>query len=132
MKKEEVVIFSKTNQFHHEIKTWERLLDFFKQENAILKTRLSEVVDTIIDKEFLTPAEQFQNIFISTDEFIEELKIDIRDQLKIVDIDSRSVGQKTDYSLIKKQERLRNEMESLEKRFSKDKNDFNKYLATAL
>jgi len=132
MKKEGPGIFSKAEQFHHESKTWGRLLDFFKQENTILKNRLSEVVDTTTDKEFLTLAEHFQNSFVTKDEFIEELKKDIREQAMVIENLNRVVGEHTDNRLIKKQEKLRNEMESFEKSFSKDKNEFNKYLATLL
>ena len=62
------VIISKPDQFNYEIKTWARLLDFFKQENTFLKNRLAEVVDYRADKEFLALAEQFQNKFIIKDE----------------------------------------------------------------
>ena len=58
------VKLSKPDQFHHENKTWRRLLDFFKQENSFLKTRLSEVLDKSTDKNFLALAEHFQNKFI--------------------------------------------------------------------
>ena len=132
MKNEGFGTFSKAEQFHHENKTWERLLDFFKQENTILKNRLSEVVDTTTDKEFLTLAEHFQNIFITKDEFIEELKDDIKAQSTALHNATRLNGENTDNRYIKRQEKLRNEMESLEKSFSKDKNEFNKYLATVL
>jgi len=50
---------SRPEQFLHENKTWNRLLEFFKQENAHLKNRLAEVVDHKVDKEFLALAEHF-------------------------------------------------------------------------
>ena len=120
---------SKPGQYHHENRTWTRLLEFFKQENTILKNRLAEVLDHNTDKEFLAKAEQFQNRFIIQDEFIDELRHDIN----LLD---RNLVEKGDslpeQVLVKKQEKLRNEMEYFEKDFSRLKNEFNKYLASVV
>jgi hypothetical protein len=43
-----------------------------------------------------------------------------------------SADKKADKKILKKQEKLRNEMETLERDFTKDKNQFNKYLASVL
>ena len=123
------VIISKPDQFHHEIKTWIRLLDFFKQENTILKNRLAEVVDYRADKEFLALAEQFQNKFIIKDEYIDELRHDTNLQARDLTSTNKAI---TDIKLIKRQERLRNELEYFEIDFIKLKNEFNKYLSTDL
>jgi hypothetical protein len=102
------------------------MLDFFKQENAFLKTRLSEVLDQKIDKEFLANAEQFQNKFIIQDEFMDELKHDIREVKGTVEkiIYPEGLAKIT----VSKYKRLRNEMEYLEKSFAALRNDFNDYL----
>ena len=123
------VIISKLDQFNHEIKTWSRLLDFFKQENTFLKNRLAAVVDYRADKEFLALAEQFQNKFIIKDEHIDELRHDTNLQAR--DLTSSNTAL-TDIKLIKRQERLRNELEYFEIDFIKLKNEFNKYLSTDL
>ena len=123
------VIISKPDQFNHEIKTWSRLLDFFKQENTILKNRLAEVVDYRADKEFLALAEQFQNKFIIKDEYIDELRHDTNLQARDLTSTNKAI---TDIKLIKRQERLRNELEYFEIDFIKLKNEFNKYLSTDL
>jgi seryl-tRNA synthetase len=124
-----IIKISKPDQFRHENKTWSRLLEFFKQENAFLKNRLSEVVDHKTDKEFLALVEQFQNKFILKDEFIDELRhdINIQDQ-ELVDSSDNLIDKK----LVKKQEKLRNEMEYFEKDFNNLKNEFNKYLSSVL
>lgn len=123
------VKISRPEQFHHENNTWSRLLEFFKQENAFLKNRLAEVVDQRTDKEFLALAEQFQNKFILKDEYIDELRHDINAQyLQLVN----SKDSLEDGKLIKRQEKLRNEMEYFEKDFNKLKNEFNKYLSSVL
>lgn len=120
---------SKPDQFHHENKTWGRLLEFLKQENTILKNRLSEVVDHNSDKEFLLLAEQFQNKFILKDDYIDELRHDINTQ------EFNLINRKDnllDTKLLKRQEKLRNEMEYFEKDFNQLKNEFNKYLSAVL
>lgn len=124
-----LVKITKPDQFHHENKTWNRMLEFFKQENTFLKNRLSEVLDNSTDKEFLALAEQFQNKFIIKDEYIDELRHDINEQDKKL---TESTANYIDINLIKRQEKLRNEMEYFEKDFNKLKNEFNKYLAKVL
>jgi seryl-tRNA synthetase len=123
------VKLSKPGQFQHENKTWVRMLDFIKQENSYLKTRLSEVLDHSTDRDFLALAEQFQNKFILKDEYIDELRHDINHQeQRLHEIEGDTVNDK----LTKRQEKLRNEMEYFEKDFNKLKNEFNKYLSTML
>jgi hypothetical protein len=117
-----------TDQFRHENKTWCRLLDFFKEENTFLKTRLSEVLDRSSDKKFLALAEQFQNKFIIKDEYIDELLHDINKQEDALGKTGDTLPGKT---LIKHQEKLRNEMEYFEKDFNTLKNGFNKYLSVS-
>ena len=124
-----LVKITKPDQFHHENKTWNRMLEFFKQENILFKNRLSEVVDNSTDKGFLALAEHFQNRFIIKDEYIDELRHDINEQDKKL---TESTANYIDINLIKRQEKLRNEMEYFEKDFNKLKNEFNKYLAKVL
>ncbi len=119
----------KPGQFHHENKTWLRLLEFFKQENTVLKNRLAEVLDHKTDKGFLAHAEHFQNSFILKDEFIDELRHDVNIQAQSLTSKEENV---LDPKIVKKQEKLRNEMEYLEADFAKLKNEFNKYLSINL
>lgn len=123
------VKISTKDQFHHENKTWIRLLEFFKQENYFMKTRLSEVVDHSSDKDFLALAEQFQNKFILKDEYIDELRHDINEQDRILDENS---AESLLTNLNRSQGKLRNEMEYFEKDFNSLKTEFNKYLSAGL
>jgi hypothetical protein len=123
---------SKLDQYHHEYRTWQRTLEFFKQENAFLKTRLSEVVDRNTDKEFLALAEQFQNQFIIKDDFIGELKHDINEMETTLKVTTVSIKVLADKKIEAKHNKLRNEIEYLEKNFTQLKNDFNKYLVSVL
>ena len=122
---------AKLDQYRYECSTWLRLLEFFKQENAFLKTRLSEVVDRNTDREFLALAEHFQNQFIIKDEFMDELRHDVNEIERGVK-DTNSYIKNTDSKLDARQNKLRNEMEYLEKNFTQLKNDFNKYLVSVL
>jgi len=130
------MVFGKLEQFHHENLTWERSLEFFKQENSFLKTRLSQVLDydgKDVDG-FMALVEQFQNQFILKDELIAELLHDIHAQetkLKhsFIDPNNSDVLNK---KLTRQQEKLRNEMIFFEKDFARLKNEFNNYLVQIL
>lgn len=123
------VLNSKPEQFLHETKTWSRLLEFIKQENTFLKNRLAAVLDHQTDKDFLALAEQFQNRFIINDELIDELRHDIN--LQENDF-AKNDDMACDHKTIRKQDKFRNEMEYFEKNFLGLKNEFNKYLSSAL
>lgn len=120
---------SKPEQFLHETKTWGRLLEFIKQENTILKNRLAAVLDHKTDKDFLALAEQYQNRFILNDELIDELRHDINLQENGF---AKRDSMVCDHITIRKQDKFRNEMEYFEKNFLSLKNEFNKYLSSAL
>ena len=121
---------SKQDQFVHENKTWERSLDFFKQENTLLKNRLSMVVDNKEDKELLIMAEYFLSQFILKDEFIDELKKDVNQHEKYI-IENFSNDNLIN-KILKKQEKLRNEIGFFEKDFSGLRHEFNKSIAQFL
>ena len=106
-------------QYRHENEAWERLLDFLKQENAFLKIRLSELIDNSIDKKTLAFAEHFQNLFILKDEFIDKRLIDIHEQEK---------NFRKNLKVVANQEKLRKDIQQLEKRFFDLKKEFNEYL----
>ena len=123
------IVISKPGQFNYENRSWIRLLEFFKQENTMLKNRLAEVVDQKADRDFLALAEQFQNKFIVKDEFIDELRHDINKQLDEIVVNPDRL---TDQKLLKNQQKLRNEMVYFEKKFTSLRNEFNKYLSDYL
>ena len=124
--------FSKFDHYCHEHLSWEPMLDFFKQENAFLKTRLSQVVDKKTDKDFLAYAEHFQNQFIIKDEFIDELNHDVREMQDICARDMKMLKNNPDKKTEGRHNKLRNEIEFLEKNFTQLKNEFNKYILSVL
>jgi len=123
---------STQEQYHHEHLTWERLLAFFKQENAFFKTRLSEVLDRDMGKDLLALAEHFQNQFIVKDEYIDELKHDVHEIDMILQQDMRAGRNTLDKRMEARHNKLKEEVEFLEKNFSELKKEFNDYLISLL
>lgn len=123
---------SRLEHYCHEYLTWERMLDFFKQENAFLKTRLSQVVDKKTDKDFLAYAEHFQNQFIIKDEFIDELNHDVHEMQEVCNREMKVQKNYPDKKTESRHNKLRNEVEFLEKNFTQLKNEFNKYVLSVL
>lgn len=120
---------SGVDQFIHENLTWERALNFYLQENAFLKTRLSQVLDEHGEELFVAQAEQFQNKFIHRDEYIKDIKEDIIASRKL--LTGYLSGKMTDEKkMVDKQQKLRNEMIYVENDFSALKKEFNQYLVS--
>lgn len=63
----------KNNQFESEWDLSKIKLEQFKQENVLLKYRLSEMVDNNEGSKFLQMAEYFQNELLITDEKLKKL-----------------------------------------------------------
>lgn len=61
------------NQLEKEQNLWKIKLEHFKQENVLLKYRLSEMVDNSEGSKFLQMAEYFQNQLLITDERLKKL-----------------------------------------------------------
>ncbi|MEP6594684.1 MAG: hypothetical protein ABJA71_02010 [Ginsengibacter sp.] len=128
--KKHYMVISKQNQLAHENTTWNRELEFFKQENAYLKTSLSVIIDSRDDKEFLRLAEYFQNLFLLKDELINELKCGILNHDEEIKHDLRN--DKILNEILKGQEKLRKQMNYFETDFSRLKNEFNQLLTQYL
>jgi hypothetical protein len=114
--------------FLHEVQTWMRSLDFYKQENEFLKNRLSQVLDSNSDKLFLDFAEQFNTKFLFMDDYIQELNRDLRLQMNL--LRENLMGNLTQQkSLQNLQNKLRIEMMDFEKKVTLLKYDFNREMA---
>ena len=119
------------DQYLHENMTWQRALDFYLQENSFLKTRLSQVLDTNTDKEFVAQAEHFQNSFVHNDECIKDMQADIIELQHILK-NSANVLVTDEKKITQKHKKLHNEMGYFEKNFAGLKNEFNQYLGSLL
>ncbi len=63
----------KNNQIEQEHESWQRTIEFLRQENALLKYRLSEMVDNNEENNFLQIAEYFQNELLLKDDMLKIL-----------------------------------------------------------
>ncbi|MEP7165717.1 MAG: hypothetical protein ABI741_13540 [Ferruginibacter sp.] len=125
------VKISEADHFLHESQAWCRALDFYLQENAYLKTRLSHVLDNNIDKEFVDLAEYFQSNFIHVDENIKGLQKDILLLQRYLKGNPEGMTM-DEKSMIRQQNKLRNEMGFFEKEFTQQKNKFDQYLISLM
>ncbi len=76
---------AKNSQIKHELMSWLRLIEFFRQENALLKYRLSELVDYSDNSGFLQIAEYFQNEFLLKDEALKRLIINLQNYSELIE-----------------------------------------------
>lgn len=104
--------------------TWNALLNSFKNENSFLIIKLSQVVDGLKDKSLLHKAEYFQNEFIITDEYITELKKDIKIHRQLLGNSTEVPGVSS--RSLKNHEKLKNEIVYFEKKFLNLKTEFDK------
>lgn len=88
-----------------ELRSWHRSLEFYKQETAFLKCRLSEIVDQTEGINFIKTAEHYQNKFLQTDVALEKIQQKIQSfktELKATDKEVHKV-----YTLQQKQDKFR-------------------------
>lgn len=109
-------------QLEAEYKRWEILLSTLKNENAFLILKLNEALEKKEDREFVSKAEYFQNEFITKDEYIKELENDIRVELELLIATTKT---QVPVKLLKKHEKLRNEITYLQRDFSNLLTEFN-------
>jgi hypothetical protein len=111
------------HQFEPESKAWERSLELIKQENALLKYRLSEMVDFSDEKDFVQMAEYFQNELLLKDDALDKLVKELKSFSNEIN------GQKTNEDsekIIYKHDKLRSSMAQLEEEFLQLTNEFNR------
>lgn len=111
------------NQLEHEYNSWKRKLEFFKQENALLKYRLSEMVDSYEGTNFLQMAEYFQNELLLKDEGLKKLTVSVQEFVN--EAGEMSNQERHEEQLIAKQKELRKKILKFEKTFLSLSNEFN-------
>jgi hypothetical protein len=118
-------------QFVYELEQWVRLLSFLKQENVIYKSRLAEVVSRIDDHESLRQAEKFHDDFLSQDQAIDFLFLELRKHRKLLEKDLHSGGELLN-EVQKNQKKLGNDIQRTEEIFSGLKKTFSEFLDSLL
>jgi hypothetical protein len=110
------------DQIKHEYTSWQRMLEFFRQENALLKYRLSDLVDNNEQNNFLSIAEYFQNELLLKDEVLNRLIKSVSElNAELNKITNKEIPDE----LIYRQEKLRNDILQFEKKFLDLSNEFN-------
>jgi hypothetical protein len=94
----------KNSQIEQEHESWQRTMEFLRQENALLKYRLSEMVDHNEENHFLQTAEYFQNELLIKDEMLKKL---IDELQKYTELIKNNVSSK---KIIPMHNKLRNEI----------------------
>ena len=121
----------KIKQLKHETGMWKRMLGFMQEENIHLKNRLSDVLKERFNKKMLDDVEVFQNNFIKEDEVINLLKnelAEIENSLSSVALVDGEINK----NITAKINKMRINIDTAEKDFTKINNDFNNYLSENL
>ena len=121
-------IGSKWTQYIFETSSWIRLIDFLHQENAFLKTRLSEVMDDITNKQNLALAEHFQNQFLVKDDVYDHMKNDLQRHVDKWNQQTSSDESNAVQLLKKIHARLKEQIDYIEREHAVLRKDYNTYL----
>ena len=119
---------SNLTQFRFEIEAWIRLIEFLNTENTYYKTRLSQVIDQIQDKENLAMAEHFQNQYIIKDDVYDHFLFSLKEHLNKWKEVQLMKTKEANEEFIKTQKNLRTRIEFVEKDQMVISKDFNTFL----
>ena len=119
---------SNLTQFRFEIEAWIRLIEFLNTENTYYKTRLSQVIDQIQDKENLAMAEHFQNQYIIKDDVYDHFLFSLKEHLQKWKEVQLMKTKEANEEFIKIQKNLRTRIEFVEKDQMVISKDFNTFL----
>jgi hypothetical protein len=108
--------------FKEDLSRWKKILEDFCQKNALLKYRLSEIVDNNEDGSFLQMAEYFQNQLLLKDEKLKKL---IK---QLLQISNRKEVEKLSDENIEKCEKLRKDICLFQKKYEALSKEFNEKL----
>lgn len=115
-------------QLKLEYDAWLRTVNYFLLENIYLKNRLGQLVKSSMNHNFIMKLDSFQNSFVEKDTFISLLKRDISEHYlllnKSTDNDKAHL-----ISVLKSQNKLRSDIQNMEREFNKLKFDFNTFVA---
>jgi len=109
----------KNNQIEQEQKSWQRTMEFLRQENALLKYRLSEMVDNNEENHFLQTAEYFQNELLIKDDMLKKLIDELQKYTEIIKNNNSSS------QILSMHNKLRNEITIFQKEYLVLSKDFN-------
>ena len=123
---EEDMSSSKSGYYKHEYEAWFRTLDYIQQQNIMLKNTLANISRHDISNEMLEQLEQYQTKFLEKDTLVLLLRMDIAaHEQSIISNNGSPVAD----ALLKRHNKLRRDMEHVEKEFNTLKYNFNNYVS---
>jgi len=123
-------IGSLIQQYLYESKVWDRLLDYIQEENIHYKNRISDILKNDIDGSLLEMIESFLNKFILEDSNIAIFRHYISEaNSKITKKQKDPENQESIDNIMITQNKLKKEIEIIEKEFNGLKFEFNKYFS---
>lgn len=120
------------NALHHQGNDWLRELEFYKDELALLTTRLEEVASKNTDKDVLAQVEHFQNKFVLLRQQIDELKHDVNKRNSDVTELSKDKPTHVTENYINANSKLQNGMLGLVQSIATTRFEFNEFLSKTL
>ena len=116
-------------QYIYERDAWYRLLDYLEEENILYKNRIAIILKSDTDSLLVETIESFLNKFILHDAIISLFRHDIakaneKMAAKVIDEEKENYDE-----IMLTQNKLRGEIEIIERQFNSLKFEFNKYLS---
>lgn len=115
--------------FEHELKEWEKSINFFSDELIIFTRRLEEAAGTGNHKLLMGDVEHFQNQFILQKENFDTLKHKIHELSGKIHKDIQNKNKLTDRNLMQNHELLHEQIYLAEKIFIELKHSFYRFIA---
>lgn len=120
------------NALHHQGNDWLRELEFYKEELAILTSRLEEVVSKNTNKEILANVEHFQNKFIMLREQLDILRHDVNQRNEKLTELAKTRPDHIDERLTSISDKLLDRMKDFAHSIADTRFEFNIFLAKTL
>ncbi|HWB62611.1 MAG TPA: hypothetical protein VG603_03800 [Chitinophagales bacterium] len=120
------------NSLHHQDSDWQRELEFYKEEIAILTTRLEEVTKENTGSDVMKEVEHFQNKFIMLREQVDTLHHDINVREQGVEAIAKEKPEHIDERFNKVKDSVLNRMKELAASVADTRFEFNRFLAKTL
>lgn len=120
------------NALHHQGNDWLRELEFYKEELAVLTTRLADVAGKNTNKDILAQVEHFQNKFILQRGQVDVLKHDVNKRNSDVTELSKDKPNHVDANYISANSNIQNQIADLTKSIADTRFEFNTFLSKTL
>lgn len=120
------------NSLHHQATDWLRETEFYKQELAILQTRLEEVAAKNTAQEVLAQVEHFQNKFILNREQQDTLIHDLRKEASNLEEKIKGLLEHTNEKFTDVNEGMQNRMKTYATAFADLRFEFNSFVSKVI